>query len=179
MDGYEEAGFAGALENKWRNVTTMVGQQAEEGAVPAAVDDLEEGHPGDALAALRQPRFLTCCSSSASSCSPLPAMVVRRIRGRPEGPEWRLAVTALGFCAFVAACWALLLFGSPETTATMHVGTLMLPLLAACACVAGALAVSRAFGIVLTAVNVMLVLAPLRPLLGRTRHLLLGARRRR
>ncbi len=167
VDGYEEAGLGGALENKWRNVTTMVGQQAEEGAVPAAIDDLEEGHPGEAVAALRQPRFFNLLLFLGILLIAPIAMLVRRLLGgRPEGPEWRFAVTALGFCALVAACWALLLFGSPETTATMHVGTLALPLLAVCACVAGALAVSRAFGIVLTGANVLLVLALYVPYIG-------------
>ena len=166
VDGYEEAGFDGALENKWRNVTTMIGQREVEGAVPAAIDDLEAGHPGEAVAALRLPRFFGLLPFLGILLLALPAMLVRRIRGRPEGPEWRFAVTALGFCVFVAACWALLLFGSSETAATIHVGTLALPLLAVCACVAGAYAVSRWFGIVLATLNVLFVLVLYVPYVG-------------
>ena len=157
-DGYEEAGLDGTLANKWGNVTKIVGQRESEDAVREASDKLDEGHPGQALMALRLPRFFSLLPFLGILLLAPVAMLVARVRGRPDGPEWRFALTAFAFCALVCAFWSLLMFGEPDSSTLSHVGTLTLPLLAVCACVAGAYAVSSRLAIALTALNALVVL---------------------
>lgn len=159
VDGYEEAGLDGTLANKWANVTRMVGRRDLEGGVESAVDRVGEGELGQAVEALRLPRFFWLLPFLGLLLIGPVAMLVARVRGRPDGPEWRFALTALGFCLAVAAVWALLMFGGAESSTSLHQGSLLLPLLAVCACVVGACAVSRPLGIALVVVNSLLVLA--------------------
>jgi hypothetical protein len=165
VDGYEEIGVGGALGNKRHNLDAMVGWDETEGAVRSAIDKLGEGHPGEAAAALRLPRFFALFSFlGILMVGPL-AMLVARVRGSPRGPEWSFALVSLAFCGLAVATWALLLFGGTEAAATLHVGSLVLPLVAVCACVVGACAVSPRLGIGLAALNALLVLILYAPVL--------------
>jgi len=159
VDGYEEAGLGGSLDNKWRNVRAMVGWGDTERAVRSAIDELGEGHPGEAATALRLPRFFALFSFLGILLLGLLAMPAGRVRGSPGGPEWSFALVSLAFCGLGAAIWGLLMFGGPDSTAILHVGSLAVPLLAVCACVVGAYAVSRRLAIVLAGLNSLLVLA--------------------
>lgn len=158
VDGYGEVGVDGALGNKWHNLKTIAGVDELRGALEAASDRLGEGDTGEAIAALRLPRFFALLSFLALFLIAPPAMALARLRGPIAGAEWRFALWSLGFCLLITGVWALLMFGGPEAAATIHVGTLVSPLLAVCGCVAGAYAVSRRFAVALTAVNVLLVL---------------------
>ena len=157
-DGYEAAGLSGTLENKWGNVTRMVGQEDVEGAVRVAVDELEAGHPGNAIEALRGPRFFDLLPFLGFLLIGPAAMLVARVRGRPEGPEWRFALVSFAFCGLACAIWALLMFGEPDSSTLLHVGTMVVPLLAVCACVVGGYAVHPRLGVALTAFNSLFVL---------------------
>lgn len=158
VDGYEEIGLGGALGNKRQNLDSMIGWDETESAVRSAIDKLGEGHPGEAVAALRLPRFFALFSFLGILLVGPLAMLVARVRGSPSGPEWRFALVSLAFCGLAVVTWALLLFGGSEAAATLHVGTLALPLLAVCACVVGAYAVSARLGVGLAALNSLLVL---------------------
>jgi hypothetical protein len=158
-DGYEAAGLDGTLANKWGNVTKIVGQRETEVAIEGAVDFAGEGDWGLVVTALRFPRFVSLLPMLGLLLVGPVAMAVARARGRPDGPEWRFAVVSLGFCAALAAVWALLMFGEPDSSTLLHVGSLVLPLLAICACVVGAFAASPRLAIVLVALNAALVLA--------------------
>lgn len=159
VDGYSEAGLDGTIDNKWRNVTTTIGWDETDGAVRSAFDKLGEGHPGEAATALRLPRFFALFSFLGILLVGPLAMLVARVRGSPGGPEWSFALGALAFCGLAAAIWGLLMFGGTDSTAILHVGSLAVPLLAVCACVAGACAVSPRLAIALVALNIVLVLA--------------------
>lgn len=158
VDGYREAGFGGALQNKWENVRQIVGYDDTRTALDEAVDDVSSGHLGRAVAALRMPRFFALFPLLGIYLLAPIAMALARARGRPGGSEWRFALAALGLCAASTALWALLIFGGPESTATVHVGSLALPLLAICACVAGAYACSSRFAVALVAIDAAAVL---------------------
>lgn len=159
VDGYEEAGFDGTLGNKWANARAIVSGEDVDGVVESAVDGLRDGEPEAAVEALRLPRFFWPFPFLGLLLLGPLAMLVARVRGRPDGPEWRFALVSLGFCLAVAVVWALLMFGEAEASTTIHQGTLLLPLLAVCACVVGALAVWRPLAIALVVVNALLVLA--------------------
>jgi len=158
IDGYREAGFSGTLENKWGNVTRIVGQKDVEGAVGEAGDEIGAGHIGNAITALRLPRFFDLLPFLGILLVGPAAMLLARARGRPSGPEWRFALLSFAFCALACAIWALLMFGEPDSSTLLHVGTFAVPLLAACACVVGSYAVHPRLAIVLVAVNALFVL---------------------
>ena len=157
-DGYREAGFDGTLANKWGNVTRIVGQKDTEEAVGDATAYVGDGDPG-AAAALRAPRFFSLLPMLGFLLVGLAAMLVARARGRPGGPEWRFALYALAFCGLACAIWALLMFGEPDSSTLLHVGSLAVPLLAIGACVAGAYAVQPRLAIALVGFNALFVLA--------------------
>lgn len=164
-DGYRAAGLGGTLENKWRNVTRLVGQRDVEGAVREASDEVEEGHFGRAVAALRLPRFFDLLPLLGLLLVGPIAMLLARARGRPSGPEWRFALVCFSFCGLACAIWALLMFGGPDSSTLLHVGSLAVPLLAICACVVGAYAVHPRLAIALTGLNALFVLALYTPAL--------------
>jgi hypothetical protein len=157
-DGYRQAGFDGTLQNKWNNVTEIVGQKEAEAAVRTAFDEVEAGHLGRAVAALRVPRFYSLVPFLGILLVGPLIMLVARVRGSPDGPEWRFALASLGFCCLTCLVWVLLMFGEPDSSTMIHVGTLAVPLLAVCGCVAGAYAVSPRLAIGLVALNVVVVL---------------------
>ncbi|MGN6275447.1 MAG: hypothetical protein ACTHNP_05870 [Solirubrobacterales bacterium] len=158
VDAYREAGIGGTLQNKWGNFTQIVGQEETETAVRNAVDEVSAGNPGKALIGLRSVRFFDLLPFLGLLLIGPLAMLVARVRGRPEGPDWRFAVSGLGFCAVAIVVWALLMFGNPAGKAIIHVSSFALPLLAICVCIAGACAVDRRLGLGLVLANVTVVL---------------------
>jgi hypothetical protein len=167
VDSYRAEGLDGTVENKWGNLTQMVGQGDVDGALREATDQLGEGNPGKAIAALRLPRFFDLLPFLGLLLIGPLAMAVAWLRGRrPRGPDWNFACFGLAFSAVAALVWALLMFGGPDSKAVLHQGTLAVPLLALCACVAGACAVDRRLGTGLVAANVGLVLLLYVPAVG-------------
>lgn len=157
VDGYRETGLGGALENKWSNVSRIVGQEEAEGAAREAVNEVGDGHFGRAVIALRSPRFFSLLPLLGILLIAPIVMLIARARGRPDGPEWRFALASFAFCGLACAIWALLMFGGPDSSTTIHVGSMVVPLLAVCGCVAGAYAVSPRFAIALVGLNALLV----------------------
>jgi hypothetical protein len=165
LDGYRAEGIDGTLANKWGNVTRIVGQHDAESAIGDAVDDSAEGHPGRAAAALRVPRFFDLVPLLGWLLVGPAAMLFARARGRPRSREWRFALVCFAFCGLACAIWALLMFGEPDSSTLLHVGSLAVPLLAICACVVGAYAVYPRLAMALTGLNALFVLALYTPAL--------------
>jgi hypothetical protein len=158
-DSYREVGVRGALERKWQNVTAMVGQRSTEAGVEGAVDELAAGNPGRAIEALRFPRFYSLLPFLGLLLVGPLALAVAAVTGRPRGPDQSFAVFTLAFSALACVVWGLLMFGGVEAATVIHQGSLAVPLLAVCGCVAAACAVGRRFGLGLVVANVALVLA--------------------
>lgn len=157
-DSYREQGVGGTLENKWRNATTLVQQEGVQSAARESADFIEEGQLGSAVESVRLVRFFGLFPFLGLLLLGPIAMLLARLRGRPNGPDGRFAVRTLGFSALAGLTWVLLMFGPPDATTVIHQGSLALPLLAVCACVAGACAVDLRFGGALVAANIALVL---------------------
>jgi hypothetical protein len=87
-------------------------------------------------------------------------MLVGRHRGRERGEDWRFALLGLTFVGIGCLAWGLILFGGVHASAIIHQGTMAIPLLAICACVAGLRATypRLALGVVLANVVAVLVL---------------------
>jgi hypothetical protein len=167
VDSYEDIGFGAALENKWGNLTQMVGYGDVDRAVGEAFDEVEERNPGKAIIALRLPRFYDLLPFLGLLLLGPVAMAVAWLAGRrPRGSDWTFAVFCLAFTATACLVWALLMFGGENGKTVLHQGSLAVPLLAVCACVAGACAVDRRFGLGLVMANVALVLLLYVPAIG-------------
>lgn len=159
VNSYRAAGVGTALANKWENVRDVVGLGDTVDTAEAVVDRISAGEPDEALKATRSLRFFALLPLLGILLVAPPAMLVARLtRGRPEGPEWRFALVGLALCAAACLVWVVLMFGSPESRTVVHQGSLAVPLLAALACVVGALAVSRRLAIWLVAIHATIVL---------------------
>jgi hypothetical protein len=156
-DGYSEAGFDGTLENKEDNFGEMVGWPRGRNEFEYAVDSIEAGKPGLAAAAVRGIRFFSLLPFLGILLVAPFAMLIARRRSRNED-EWRFALICFAF--FIVACvaWGLLLFGTPDSRATIHVGSLAVPLIGLVGCVAGLCSVFPRLAGAVVAVNVFAVL---------------------
>jgi hypothetical protein len=159
VDGYRDSGLGGTLDNKWGNVKEIIGIKWVGEVAGGVIDDAADGQLADAGAGVRSPRFYSLLPMLGLLLLGPLAMAVARARGRPSGPEWSFALSSLAICGVVCAFWALAMYGGEIASTSLHVGALAVPLLAACACVVGAYAVSPRFAAFLVGLNVLLVLA--------------------
>jgi hypothetical protein len=158
VDGYEEVGLDGAVDNKVDNFGEIVGWPRAENELEMAVDGLEEGKPGIAAAGIRGLRFFSLLPFlGLLLVAPLAMVLARRREGRDEN-EWRFALACFFFFGIACLVWGLLLFGTPDSRATIHVGSLAVPLLGLVGCVAGCRSVLPRFATALVAVNAFCVL---------------------
>jgi hypothetical protein len=166
VDGYREEGVGGTLHNKWENVEAILGigeirAITEEMQGPESTADLPR-----TVEDLRWVRFLALLPCIGLLLLGPLAMAARALgertgdeRAGPPAPEWRFAIVG-GLLALAAAVfWLLAMFGNSNSVAILHQGSLAVPVLAICACVAAAYAAWPPFGIGLVAVNAAFVLA--------------------
>jgi hypothetical protein len=148
-DGYGEAGWEGTLENKEDNFGEMVGW-------PRGREEFEEGLDG--LEAVRGVRFFSLLPFlGILLIAPLAMFAGRRRAGRNE-EEWRFALLCFAFTTVACLFWGLLLFGTPDSRATIHVGSLAVPLLALVGCVAGLCSLYPRLAAAVVGINVLMVL---------------------
>jgi 4-amino-4-deoxy-L-arabinose transferase-like glycosyltransferase len=158
VDGYEEEGLDGTVDNKVDNFGEIAGWPRAENEFEAAVDGIEEGKPGIAAAAIRGLRFFSLLPFlGLLLVAPVAMLIARRRAGREED-EWRFALVCFGFFALACLVWGLLLFGTPDSRATIHVGSLAVPLLGLIGCVVGMRSVFPRAATALVGVNVFCVL---------------------
>jgi hypothetical protein len=158
-DGYSEAGLDGTIDNKVDNFEEMVGWPRARNDLEAAENGLDEGKPGLAAAAVRDLRFFSLFPFLGILLIALPAMLLARRRPGREEEEWRFALLCFAFVGLACLAWGLLLFGTPDSRATIHVGSLAVPLLGVVGCVAGLRSVLPRFAAWVVGVNVLCVLA--------------------
>jgi hypothetical protein len=158
-DGYEEAGWAGTVDNKVDNFGEIVGWPRGKNDYEYFVDSLDAGKPGLAAGAVRDVRFFSLIPFLGLLLIALPAMLIGRRRPGRDQEEWRFALLCFGFFALACLAWGLLLFGLPDSRATIHVGSLAVPLLGLVGCVAGLRSVYPRFALWLVGINVVCVLA--------------------
>ena len=157
-DGYDEAGLDRVVQYKSENFGEMVGWPRAKNEYEAAIDGLDEGKPGIAVAKVRWLRFFSLLPFlGILLIAPFVMIAGRRRAGRDED-EWRFALICFGFFAIACVAWGLLLFGTPESRATIHVGSLAVPLLGLVGCVAGLCSVFPRLAQVIVAINVVAVL---------------------
>jgi hypothetical protein len=156
-DGYEEAGWEGTLENKEDNFGEMVGWPRIKNEYDWVVKGFDEGKPGISAASFRWLRFFSLLPFLGILLIAPFAMRAGRRRARNE-EEWRFALICFGFFAIACVAWGLLLFGTPDSRATIHVGSLAVPLLGLVGCVAGLRSLFPRLAAWVVGVNVLMVL---------------------
>ena len=159
VDSYREAGIGGAIHNKAENFVTIAGGGPVWDLGEEAVEALGSGDLEQAVGAVRSVSFLYLLPSlGLLLLAPLAMAVGFRRRAR-RAAEWRFAV--LCFATVLVGClaWGLLLFGNEPSRTSIYVGSLALPIIAACGCVAGLRAVFPRFAVWYVAVAALLSLA--------------------
>lgn len=159
-DGYRKAGFGGTLDHKWNNFVTIGGGSPALDRVEATVDDVADGDVEGAVGEIRQLFFFQLLPSLGLLLIAPFAMAFAWVRGRrPDSPEWRLSLLCWAVVLVGCLAWGLLMFGGPQSNASIHVGSLLLPILAICAAVAGLLAVLPRFALWFVGISALLTLA--------------------
>jgi hypothetical protein len=158
VDGYREAGLGGAIDAKWDNFAEMAGLEHGLGHFGDSFDHAVDGEFGEAIASFRGPRFFSLLPLLGVFLVAPIAMLLARDRGRRQLAEWRFALFCFAFLVIGCVAWGLLLFGSPNAIAYLHVGSLAIPLLGICGCVAGLRATYPRLALALVALNALLVL---------------------
>jgi hypothetical protein len=157
---YSREGFDGIVELKEENFEEMIGWPKTEQEFEYAVDQLEAGKPGLAMAAVRWDRFYCLLPFLGFLLIGPIAMIVAWLRKMPrERDEWRFSLLCFGFVVVACIFWGLILFGTPEARTTLHVGSLAVPLLGLVACLVGMRAVFPRAAIALAGFNILFVLA--------------------
>lgn len=147
VDGYRAAGVGGTLDNKWNNFVTIGGGSPAVDRLDAAAEDLGDGDLAGAVGKVRAVFFFQLLPSLGLLLLAPIAMAVARARGRPGGGDWRFALTCWAAVLIGCLAWGLLMFGGPQSNASVHVGSLLIPVLAICACVCGLRAVMPRFAV--------------------------------
>jgi hypothetical protein len=157
-DSYREVGVGGAIDAKWDNFAEMSGLEDGPEHYRQALDYAGEGKLGEAIAELRSPRFFSLLPLLGILLIAPVAMLLARDRGRRQIEEWRFALFCFAFVIVGCLAWGLLLFGSPNAIAYLHIGSLAIPLLGICGCVAGLRATYPRLAYVGVAINALAVL---------------------
>jgi hypothetical protein len=158
-DGYSEAGWEGTLENKEENFGEMVGWPRGKTEYEAAIHGLDEGKPGLAAKAVRGLRFFSLLPFlGLLLIGPLAMVITGLRRSERNENDWRFALLCFAFLLIACICWGLLLFGTLESRATIHVGSLAVPLLGVVGCVAALRSCYPRLAAWVVGINVVMVL---------------------
>jgi hypothetical protein len=158
-DSYRDVGVGGALHDKVENFVTIAGGGPAWSLGEEAVDALGSGDPEQALSAVRTASFLYLLPSlGLLLLAPLAMAVGFRERGR-RSAEWRFATVCFATVLVGCLAWGLLLFGNEPSRTSIYVGSLALPILAMCGCVAGLRAVFPRFAVYYVSAAALLSLA--------------------
>jgi hypothetical protein len=158
-NGYSEVGLEGAVDLKEENFEEMAGWPRTKDEYDSATAALDAGKPGIALEKVRWDRFFSLFPFLGILLLGPIAMIIAWLAKKKRDPdEWRFALLCFAFFAIACVTWGLLLFGTPDSRTTIHVGSLAVPLLGTIGCIVGLRSVYPRLGIALALVNVLFVL---------------------
>jgi hypothetical protein len=146
VDSYREAGLGGTLHYKAQNFVTIAGGGPAWELGEEAVREAGDGDLGGAVAAIREASFFYLLPSLGLLLLGPLAMAARHRSGHDPG-EWRFALLCFAMVLLGCLLWGLILFGNSPSRTVIHVGSLALPILAICGCVAGLRAALPRFAI--------------------------------
>lgn len=158
-DGYSKAGIGGTLDHKWNNFVTIGGGSPALDRVEATVEDAFDDDLTGAVGEIRQLFFFQLLPSLGLLLIAPFAMAAARARDRPDSPEWRLSLACWAIVLIGCLVWGLLMFGGPQSNASIHVGSMLIPVLAICAAAIGLRAVLPRFAVWYVGISALLTLA--------------------
>jgi hypothetical protein len=157
-NAYDERGVEGTIDLKEENFEEIIGWPRTKTEFESAESAIEDGKPGYAVADLRWLRFFCLLPFLGIVLLGPIAMIIAWLKKKRRDPdEWRFALLCFAFFVVSVVPWALILFGTLESRATIHVGSLTVPLLGLIGCIVGARSVYPKFGAALAIVNVIFV----------------------
>jgi len=134
-DSYGEIGLDGAIDNKVENLKTIGGWKVAPETISNALDT---GDAEEVVNAIRASNFFYLLPSMGLLLLAPFAMAFAAARRRPrEAAEWSFALACFLVFGVGALLWALIVYGSIELRAVIHVGTYLLPILGMAGAVAG------------------------------------------
>jgi hypothetical protein len=140
-EAYSEAGFSGAVTNKWGNFKEMLGIGEGWKTFKAAF----EGNLEEAFRLLRLLNFFFLLPSfTLLLLAPVAMLLFHRRRDR-AGPEWGFALRSFVVLVVGAVCWGLLVFGTPIDITVLHIFSYAVPIIAMAGAIAGLYAVLPRF----------------------------------
>lgn len=164
-DSYREGGLVRTLDNKAQNFVAMSGGTQSVSDTAEAVSRLSSGQVAAGIRELRRIRFFWLLPSLGLFIVAPFVMVAARARGSKNAADWRFAVVCISIVAVGCLAWGILLFGSVPARASIHVGSLALPILALCGAVAGLRASFPRFANPLIGINCLAMLVLYAPAL--------------
>jgi hypothetical protein len=157
-DSYREAGLGGAVHYKAENFVTIAGGGPAWELGEQAAREVGDGDLGGAAVAMREMLFFYLLPALGLLLLGPLAMVAFRRRARDPG-EWGFALLCFATVLLGCLLWGLILFGNQPSRTVIHVGSLAMPILAICGCVAGLRAVLPRFAVYYVAIVSALSLA--------------------
>ena len=156
---YRRAGWQRTVHNKLANFSTMAGSEAVVSWGGGALKDLRSG---DAIKSIYDVRamsfFFLLPQLGLLLLGPVAMAIGYRRRTRyPE--EWSFAVTAGAMFLLGCLCWGLLMFGSEDTRAVIHTGSLAVIVLGMCGAISGLRATFPRVAVVIVVTRILFALA--------------------
>jgi hypothetical protein len=156
---YRRAGWQGAAHNKLENFATMAGREAVVFWGGDALNALRSGHIVKSIFDVRVLSFFNLLPQMGLLLLGPFAMAVG-YRGRTRYPaDWSFAVTAVTMFLLGCLCWGLLMFGSEDTRAVIHTGSLGVIVLGMCGAVSGLRATFPRVAVVVVVARILFALA--------------------
>lgn len=161
IEGYREVGVGGAIDNKLDNLDVVIGVSWVRQLVPELSNAVSAGNARAAIEQIRSIRFFSTLPAMGFLLLAPIIMLFGIGKRRPQlaRNEWRFALTCLGLALIGTLIWTLLVFGGPFAGTSIHVGSLILPLLMIAGAVAGMMSVAPRLGIAVVLINAFTVLA--------------------
>jgi hypothetical protein len=135
--GYRRAGWQGTAHNKLENFATMAGREAVVFWGGDALKALRSGNVIKSIFDVRALSFFNLLPQLGLLLLGPFAMAVGYRRRTCYSADWSFAVTAVTMFLLGCLCWGLLMFGSEDTRAVIHTGSLGVIVLGICGAVAG------------------------------------------
>lgn len=158
-NAYSERGFDGTVDLKEENFEEMVGWPRTKAEWEEGTHWLGEGYPGITVQKIRGDRFFSLLPFlGILLVGPIAMLFAWLAKKKRDPDEWRFALLCFAFFVIACVIWGLLLFGTPDSRTTIHVGSLAVPLLGVVGCVVGLRSIYPRFAIGLALVNVAFVL---------------------
>jgi MFS family permease len=158
-NGYSKEGLEGTIDLKEENFGEMVGWPRSKTEFVEAKRFLEYDLPGLSMEKVRWDRFFSLFPFLGILLLGPIAMIVAWLTKKKRDPdEWRFALLCFAFFTIACVTWGFLLFGTPDSRTTIHVGSLAVPLLGLVGCIVGMRSIYPRVGIALALVNVLFVL---------------------